>query len=76
MLSGLKSDAVDVQENSARAVAYAIEQEGNLKDLRKMGGIVTLIEMLAALPDTDRAPNDKVGLYVDSVGSRMACSQL
>jgi len=57
---GLQSDSVDVQENSARAVAYAIEQEGNLKDLRKMNGIVTLIEMLAALPDTDRAPNDKV----------------
>jgi len=57
---GLMSDSVDVQENSARAVAFAIEQEGNLKDLRKMNGIVTLIEMLAALPDTDRAPNDRV----------------
>lgn len=57
---GLSSDNVDVQENAARAIAYAIEQEGNLKDLRRLEGIDKLIEMLAALPDTDRQPNDKV----------------
>jgi hypothetical protein len=57
---GLQHDQVDVQENAARAVAFAIEQEGNLKDLRRHDGIDILIEMHAALPDTDRAPNDMV----------------
>jgi HEAT repeat protein len=57
---GLQHDQVDVQENAARAVAYAIEQEGNLKDLRRLDGINILIEMHAALPDTDRVPNDMV----------------
>jgi hypothetical protein len=58
--NGLKHDQVDVQENAARAVAFAIEQEGNLKDLRRHDGIDILIEMHAALPDTDRQPNDMV----------------
>ena len=44
------------QENAARALAYAIEQEGNLKDLRRLEGIDKLIEMLAALPDTVSCP--------------------
>jgi hypothetical protein len=57
---GILSDSVDVQENSARAIAYAIETEGNLKDLRRQMGIDKLIEMLAALPDTKRVPNDRV----------------
>ena len=33
---------------------------GNLKDFRRLDGVNKLIEMLAALPDTDRTPNDKV----------------
>jgi len=57
---GVGSDSVDVQENSARAVAYAIETEGNLKDLRRQMGIDRLIEMLAALPSSTREPNDRV----------------
>jgi hypothetical protein len=57
---GISSDNVSVQENTARALAFAIEQEGNLKDFRRLDGINKLIEMLAALPDTDRTPNDKV----------------
>lgn len=64
---GVLSESVEVQENSARAVAYAIETEENMKDLRRIMGIDRLIEMLAALPDTKRIPNDKVGKTVRSL---------
>jgi len=57
---GLLHSMDDVRENAARAVAYAIEQEGNLKDLRRHDGINILIEMHAALPDTDQIPCDAV----------------
>ena len=57
---GLLHDQVDVQENAARAVAYAIEQEGNLKDLRRHDGIQVLIDMHKALPDSEPNPNDMV----------------